>query len=234
MNFIECHDDALDAEFCREVIDTFENFPQTHTPGEIGSGVDQSKKNSIDCRISDYKEWTGINQRILNTTLDKLDEYIRRYPYLICGALAPTIQLPDGEVAEISPDNMDRIPPEQMRQIIFHMYRPGYLNMQKYLKGVGGYHHWHSEIYPREPNCETLHRVLLFMFFLNDVEDGGHTEFIYQQTSIAPKAGTMVIAPAGFTHTHKGNVPVSNDKYIVTSWILFQRAEHIFGQQKKS
>jgi hypothetical protein len=39
----------------------------------------------------------------------------------------------------------------------------------------------------------------------------------------------MVIAPAGFTHTHKGHVPRSGDKYIVASWVLFQRAEWLFG-----
>ena len=116
---------------------------------------------------------------------------------------------------------MNEVPFEQKKKIIFRMFRPGYLNMQKYLQGRGGYHHWHSEIYPIDQKCETLHRVLLFMFFLNDVEEGGETEFYYQNQSVKPKKGRMVIAPAGFTHTHKGSVPVSNDKYIVTSWILF-------------
>ena len=66
------------------------------------------------------------------------------------------------------------------------------------------------------------------MFFLNTVSDGGQTEFFYQNQSISPKIGRMVIAPAGFTHTHKGAIPKSSDKYIVTSWILFQRAEDIY------
>ena len=44
------------------------------------------------------------------------------------------------------------------------------------------------------------------------------------------KTGDMVIAPAYFTHTHRGCVPKSNDKYILTSWVLFNRAEQIYGQ----
>jgi hypothetical protein len=40
----------------------------------------------------------------------------------------------------------------------------------------------------------------------------------------------MVIAPSGFTHTHRGNVPTSGDKYILTSWVLFNPADHIFSQ----
>ena len=40
----------------------------------------------------------------------------------------------------------------------------------------------------------------------------------------------LVIAPAGFTHTHRGNTPVGGDKYIATSWVLFQRSEQLFGK----
>ena len=35
----------------------------------------------------------------------------------------------------------------------------------------------------------------------------------------------MLIAPTAFTHTHRGNMPKRGDKYIATSWILFQRSE---------
>ena len=68
------------------------------------------------------------------------------------------------------------------------------------------------------------------MFYLNDVQEGGETEFYYQDLSIKPRKGTMVIAPAYFTHTHRGNVPISNDKYILTSWVQFNQANVIFGQ----
>ena len=42
-------------------------------------------------------------------------------------------------------------------------------------------------------------------------------------------AGALLIAPAAFTHTHRGNRPVGGDKYIATSWVLFQPAERLFG-----
>ena len=38
---------------------------------------------------------------------------------------------------------------------------------------------------------------------------------------VKPKQGTLVIWPAAFTHTHRGNPPLSNDKYIVTGWTEF-------------
>lgn len=67
------------------------------------------------------------------------------------------------------------------------------------------------------------------MVFLNDVEVGGETEFFYQQFGISPKRGTVVIAPAAFTHTHRGAMPISSDKYIFTSWIMYQAAARLYG-----
>jgi hypothetical protein len=43
------------------------------------------------------------------------------------------------------------------------------------------------------------------------------------------KPGSVLIAPTAFTHTHRGNSPSGGDKYIATSWILFNRAEQIYA-----
>jgi hypothetical protein len=75
---------------------------------------------------------------------------------------------------------------------------------------------------------KALHRVLLFLIYLNDVEEGGETDFYYQDKSIKPKAGTMVIAPCGFTHTHRGNIPISSSKYVLASWVSFNPANQIY------
>jgi hypothetical protein len=76
---------------------------------------------------------------------------------------------------------------------------------------------WHYE----SDNRETCHRLLAWMVYLNDVEEGGETEFLYQHKRIKPKQGTLVIWPASFTHTHRGNSPLSNVKYVVTGWTEF-------------
>jgi hypothetical protein len=64
-------------------------------------------------------------------------------------------------------------------------------------------------------------RVLVFTLYLNDVEEGGETEFLYLSKRVQPKTGRMVIWPAGFTHTHRGNPPLKGDKYIITGWVEF-------------
>ena len=78
-----------------------------------------------------------------------------------------------------------------------------------------GYHVWHCE----NSAIENSGRVLAWILYLNDVDEGGETEFLYLSKRIAPKQGRLVIFPAGWTHTHRGNPPLSGCKYIVTSWV---------------
>jgi hypothetical protein len=81
----------------------------------------------------------------------------------------------------------------------------------------GGYHLWHCENNSREQ----AQRLLSFVLYLNDVEEGGETEFLYQHVRVKPKAGTLVVFPAAFTHVHRGNPPLTNTKYILTGWVEF-------------
>jgi hypothetical protein len=81
----------------------------------------------------------------------------------------------------------------------------------------GGYHVWHSE----QGDKTTSARILTFTCYLNDVDEGGETEFLYYPKRIPAKKGTFVLFPGGFTHTHRGNPPISNTKYIVTGWLEF-------------
>lgn len=80
-----------------------------------------------------------------------------------------------------------------------------------------GYHVWHSE----NVGLTNSNRILAWMIYLNDVKEGGETEFLYQSMRVAPKKGTLVIWPAGFTHMHRGNPPLSGEKYIITSWFQY-------------
>ena len=90
------------------------------------------------------------------------------------------------------------------------------LKMQKTEIGQG-YHIWHFE----NDSKAYGQRLLVYSLYLNDVEEGGETEFLYHPMRVKPKEGTMLIWPAGFTHTHRGNPPISNTKYIITGWIEF-------------
>ena len=77
-----------------------------------------------------------------------------------------------------------------------------------------GYHEFHCE----DTSWAYRHRVLAWMVYLNDIEEGGETEWLYQQLKIKPKANTGVVWPGSFTHLHRGNPPISGTKYILTGW----------------
>lgn len=227
-DFIEVYDDALDESLCSEIIDAFERSEQKH-PGEIGHGVDTSKKDSVDLVISSLPQWQPICDQVLDETMRRLIDYVRKFKFLVCGALAVTLRDErTGGTFTLSDETFDNLTTTQLGGLLLKLYRPGKLIVQKYEQGRGGYHHWHSEIYPRSADCEELHRVLLFMYYLNTVAEGGETAFYYQDRRIAARRGQMVIAPAGFSHTHKGHIPISGDKYILTSWVKFQRFEAMF------
>ena len=79
-----------------------------------------------------------------------------------------------------------------------------------------GYHPYHIEnnFHPRE-----IYRVAAWTVYLNDVEEAGETEFLYQLKRINPQKGTLCIFPSGYTHVHRGNTPFSGEKYIMTGWL---------------
>ena len=88
-------------------------------------------------------------------------------------------------------------------------------NIQKYPRG-GGYKTWHCE--RMSDMSKTNARVLAFMTYLNDVKEGGETQFLLQKTAIVPKKGLTVIWPSEWTHTHRGVPAPNEEKYIATGW----------------
>lgn len=94
-----------------------------------------------------------------------------------------------------------------------------HMKMQRTNPG-GGYHVWHAE----QGNKQHAERVLVYMLYLNDLgeQDGGETEFLYQRMRIRPEANTMILWPAAYTHTHRGNTVLGEQsKYIVTGWFYY-------------
>lgn len=227
-NFLEIYDQALTPAQCQQVISRFDGSDKV-VRGKTGQGVDVTKKDSFDLTISQYPEWNDVSAMLMGALQRHLMQYMDKYRMLLVGAMTPQVVHPvTGQPVQLNIDNFDECGSAHVGELMRTMYRAGQLNVQKYLQSSGGYHHWHSEIYPQNASCETLHRALLFQFYLNDVAEGGETEFFYQQRKIEARQGRLIIAPAGFTHTHKGHVARSGDKYIVTSWILFQRAEALY------
>jgi len=86
--------------------------------------------------------------------------------------------------------------------------------VQKYTKQKGRY------IYHNDFSCinEKKYRVITFLWYLNTVKEGGETEFWGTHT-VKPEAGKLLLFPASWTFPHRGRMPLSDDKYIITGWL---------------
>ena len=74
-------------------------------------------------------------------------------------------------------------------------------------------------------NYETSRRFLAFFIYLNDVDEGGETEFIsinkpgtYIPLKITPRRGRLLMFPPLWMYYHAGLKPVSNNKYLIHSY----------------
>ena len=47
-----------------------------------------------------------------------------------------------------------------------------------------------------------------------------------QSLRIKPEQGTLVLWPAGYTHIHRGNPPLSGEKYIMTGWLEYDEEKY--------
>ena len=74
----------------------------------------------------------------------------------------------------------------------------------------GDYYIWHHD--------QTKTRLVTFIWYLNDVKDGGYTEFI-DGTRIQPETGKLIIFPATWDFLHRGVSPKTETKYLCTGWV---------------
>lgn len=88
--------------------------------------------------------------------------------------------------------------------------------IQRYLPGE--FYHWHID----GGSHEFSQRQLVAIWYLNDVEGpGGETEFLYQDVSIKPEQGKMVLFPPFWTHEHRAAELKQGVKYMATTWVVF-------------
>lgn len=229
-DFIETYEEALPAEVCAAIIERMQTSSDL-APGQVGSGVFPELKNSRDISISNRDDWADVQQSLNVAVYSCLLQYIRRYPYTLIAPMMLQTKQADGRLKRLNADDMAAMDNQALGKLAMTCLRPGNINLQWYKSNEGGYPYWHCELFPRDASHESLHRHLLWTIYLNDGFDQGETEFLYQDRKVKPATGSLLIAPAAFTHTHRGNRPSNGDKFIATSWILFQRAEVLYGSQ---
>jgi prolyl 4-hydroxylase len=103
--------------------------------------------------------------------------------------------------------------PRAFEQIMLKKYEPG-------RPAPDGFPE-HCDAY----DVATSVRQLGFLWYLNDVADGGETDFPVLGKRIEPRTGRLVLLPPAWMFVHAGRPPVSEPKYIATSYLSFRDPE---------
>lgn len=92
--------------------------------------------------------------------------------------------------------------------------------MKKYENNDKDQFGWHVDVgdYP------SARRYLVIFYYLNDVEEGGETVFALNDeklVQVRPKRGRIVMFPPMWMFPHIGAKPISNPKYIVSTYLHY-------------
>ena len=188
-NFISIYDNALTPEECKSMIDYFESNDEYWSLRQDGMMLGDTI----------IKEWKDSQDR---TMVFNNNGYFQ--DNLVNQIILKSINFHIEKYKEENPE---------VDMLYSWALRNSY-NLQKY-EPNGGYRKLHCENY----NTGDYHsNVLVWMFYLNTVKEGGGTYFSNYDLTINAVEGRLVIWPPYWTHMHKGVVSETSEKYIATGW----------------
>ncbi len=186
------------------------------------------KEHSINSLDNFIGAWTPDDIKICDTLIDFHKNNPAKFAGLTSGGVVPSEKdstdcVVYGEMVDQYLDWLQKVVDKYIEKYPWsNMYSPWGVIEKFYVQryaAKGGYHAWHTERGKAESPFAQRH--LVFMTYLNDVTDGGETEFFHQNLRIKPKKGLTVIWPADWTFTHRGIPSTTQEKYIVTGWLSY-------------
>lgn len=146
------------------------------------------------------------------------------------GAAAERSHIRRGQKVALTPENAGELLAKISSTILqcYQKYSEEYVVLTKQQAMIEGmavykysdssdYYGWHADA--ADPTLR--YRFVSIVAYLNDVESGGETEFMYLDRKVQPKEGTIVLFPAGWTHYHQALPPLSGSKYVLITWLRY-------------
>ena len=193
MQFIYSNPNALSSEFCNSVIELFEKSNLKH-PGSFRYNEEVVQNHDIKKSTDLSFDPSFLKDPIWGSHLEYLVKIIEE------NVLKYIFRFEKGF------QNIDKFRLDTL------------FNLQKYEPGEAFYG-WHCE----RAGLQASPRLLAWMVYLNTVNDGGGTQFYYQDYIEKPTQGKVLIWPVDWMHLHRGIPSPTETKYIFTGWYSFYK-----------
>jgi len=185
---------SICSELCDELIQMYENS-EKHD-GVTAGGLNRNVKTTSDYNIINNKEWDEV------TTFLKKELQVN---YLIYKK----------KLSENQNYNKNQYSTYKHNMLSYNKIAiPAFL-IQRYIQNIGRYVYHHDFMVDWKTS---QYRIITFIWYLNDVSEGGETEF-FASFKIKPEKGKLVLFPSSWTFPHCGKMPISDNKYIITGWL---------------
>ena len=194
-DFIGIYDESIPTKLCDEFVKNYET----------------AKKNSSIIDLSE-KNVTGMmdtSSHPSSRVLDRRDEGMFVAPLLSSIYPRPPVDAYFGFLTECFKSYKKRYSIEfggALYNDVFKIHK---------VRKSEGYHRWHYE----KGNSSDIDRLMVYMTYLEVPKKGGETEFLHQSLRIDPVVGRTLIWPAGYTHMHRGLMPLDVEKMYISGWI---------------
>jgi hypothetical protein len=201
-HYFHINNKSISRELCNDMINLFEQEPVKYR-GITSGGLNIHVKNTTDFVLplkTDATKWSRIREYLEKELEINVQKYINNI---------------NNGIRSVDVENSDI----QYTAFAKKCVSTEKMMMQKYNKNEGQY------IYHDDFDCEFAqrkYRVITFLWYINDVEDGGETEF-WGEHKIKPEAGKLLLFPASWTFPHRGKMPISSNKYIITGWLYLHK-----------
>ena len=192
---------SLSNEICNDIIKYFDEETVSKYEGVTGGGLNKDIKDTLDFQIPNKTQTDNKNSpwtKIRGLLEKELNNNIKKYVKSINESITT--------VEERS---------SQKYKVFDKFVSFDTMQIQKYQKLQGRYIYHNDFLYNL---AEKKYRVITFLWYLNTIEDGGETEF-WNTHKIKPEAGKLLLFPATWTYPHRGKIPISDNKYIITGWV---------------
>jgi hypothetical protein len=203
MDFIYTNQNSLSKEICEDIIELYERDKKYGYRGITGMGEDINLKDTWDLGINfllnnnELKEWTNIHKLLYTELYSNLKSYL--------GNLNSNEVYKKNRTADCIPFKIIHANPLKAETFQIQKYEP-----------LTGKYIFHQD--GLNELVEKRYRLITYLWYLNDVDEGGETEF-WGTYKVKPEAGKLILFPATWTYPHCGNIPISNAKYIITGWL---------------